>query len=68
MFRWTTIFLLLAVLSQALAKAPTLTAVWAENGGSLDPSGQPRPNEGSSLDPDGSTADEGGSLDPDGRT
>lgn len=43
-----------------------LTNLWAASGGSLDPNGQPRPNEGSSLDPDGSTADEGGSLDPDG--
>lgn len=43
-----------------------LKAVWEEEGGSLDPSGQPRTNEGSSLDPSGSTVDEGGSLDPDG--
>ena len=38
-------------------------ALWEESGGSLDPSGEPRPNEGSSLDPSG---DSGSSLDPDG--
>ncbi len=43
-----------------------LRAVWEEGGGSLDPDGQPRPNEGSSLDPSGSTTDEGSDLDPDG--
>lgn len=68
MFRWIPIFLLLGVLSHALAKAPTLTAVWAENGASLDPDGQPRTDNGGSLDPSGSTADEGPSLDPNGRT
>jgi hypothetical protein len=40
--------------------------VWEAEGGSLDPNGQPRPNEGGSLDPSGSTTDNGGSLDPDG--
>lgn len=55
MFRWTTIFLLLALLAPALAKAPTLTALWAGNGASLDPNGQPRTDEGGSLDPDGRT-------------
>ena len=37
--------------------------LWEETGGSLDPSGEPRPGEGSSLDPSG---DNGSSLDPDG--
>jgi hypothetical protein len=41
-------------------------ALWEENGSSLDPRGQPRPNEGSSLDPSGSTGDEGSDLDPSG--
>lgn len=41
-------------------------ALWEENGGSLDPDGEPRPTNGSDLDPDGSTADEGGFIDPDG--
>jgi hypothetical protein len=59
--RFIAIFLLL------LALTPTLTAVWEEEGSSLDPSGQPRPHEGSSLDPDGSTVDTGGSLDPNGQ-
>lgn len=45
-----------------------LRSVWEEEGGSLDPDGQPRPNEGSSLDPSGSTGDEGSDLDPDGST
>ena len=40
-------------------------ALWEDNGSSLDPDGQPRPNSGSSLDPS-ATADEGGSLDPSG--
>lgn len=65
--RFTAIFLLLLALAQALAGTPALTAIWAESGSSLDPSGQPRPHEGSSLDPDGSTADNGGSLDPSGQ-
>lgn len=43
-----------------------LRAMWEEEGPSLDPDGQPRPNEGGSLDPSGSTADTGGSLDPNG--
>ena len=43
-----------------------LGSVWEKSGASLDPDGQPRPNEGSSLDPSGSTADEGASLDPSG--
>ncbi|HET9227756.1 MAG TPA: hypothetical protein VFR31_13870 [Thermoanaerobaculia bacterium] len=43
-----------------------MTSVWEEEGGSLDPNGQPRPNSGSSLDPNGSSADEGGFIDPDG--
>jgi hypothetical protein len=41
-------------------------ALWEENGGSLDPDGQPRPNEGGSLDPSGSRGDTGSDLDPDG--
>lgn len=41
-------------------------ALWEEEGGSLDPSGEPRPTNGSDLDPSGSRADEGSSLDPDG--
>ena len=41
-------------------------ALWEENGGSLDPDGQPQPTNGSSLDPSGSTKDEGSDLDPDG--
>ena len=41
-------------------------ALWEENGGSLDPDGQPRPNEGSDLDPSGSRTDTGSDLDPDG--
>ncbi|MFP5285997.1 MAG: hypothetical protein ACLGI9_09695 [Thermoanaerobaculia bacterium] len=41
-------------------------ALWEAEGGSLDPSGEPRPTNGSSLDPNGSTADNGGSLDPAG--
>lgn len=41
-------------------------AVWEQEGSSLDPDGQPRPNEGSDLDPNGNTADEGSDLDPDG--
>ena len=40
--------------------------LWEENGSSLDPNGEPRPNEGSDLDPDGSTADTGSDLDPSG--
>jgi hypothetical protein len=68
MIRFTPIFLLLLVLARALAGAPVLTAIWAENGASLDQNGQPKPHEGSSLDPSGSTADNGGSLDPSGRT
>jgi len=40
--------------------------LWEEEGGSLDPDGQPRPNNGGSLDPNGSTADTGSDLDPDG--
>lgn len=43
-----------------------LRSMWAEEGGSLDPSGQPRSDEGSSLDPDGLKADEGSDIDPDG--
>ncbi len=43
-----------------------LRIVWDKTGGSLDPSGQPRPNEGSDLDPSGSTADAGSDLDPSG--
>lgn len=43
-----------------------LRAVWEEEGPSLDPDGQPRPNTGSDLDPDGSTTDEGSDLDPNG--
>jgi hypothetical protein len=66
--RFTAIFLLLLVLAQALAGPPILTAIWEREGSSLDPNGQPRPNEGGSLDPDGSTADNGGSLDPSGST
>lgn len=45
-----------------------LRALWEEEGPSLDPSGQPRPNEGSDLDPNGSTVDAGSDLDPDGIT
>ena len=41
-------------------------ALWEEEGSSLDPSGQPRPNNGSSLDPNGGTADNGSDLDPSG--
>ena len=41
-------------------------AAWEQEGASLDPDCQPRPNGGASLDPDGSTADEGGFIDPDG--
>lgn len=67
--RFTTIFLLLLVLARALAGTPTLTAIWEMEGSSLDPNGQPRPNEGSSLDPSGQPrTDNGGSLDPSGRT
>jgi hypothetical protein len=58
--RFIAIFLLL------LALTPTLTAIWETEGASLDPNGQPRPHEGGSLDPDGSTTDTGGSLDPNG--
>ena len=43
-----------------------VTSVWEEEGGSLDPSGLPRPGEGSSLDPSGNSADEGSDLDPNG--
>lgn len=43
-----------------------LRAVWDEEGLSLDLDGQPRPNAGSDLDPDGSTTDEGSDLDPNG--
>lgn len=43
-----------------------IRSVWEKAGASLDPDGQPRPNEGASLDPSGSTADEGSSLDPSG--
>ena len=43
-----------------------LRSVWEKEGSSLDPSGQPRPNNGSDLDPSGSRADTGSDLDPDG--
>jgi hypothetical protein len=43
-----------------------LARIWEAAGSSLDPNGQPRPDNGGSLDPSGSTADEGSSLDPDG--
>ncbi|MFL6291338.1 MAG: hypothetical protein ACJ759_10625 [Thermoanaerobaculia bacterium] len=43
-----------------------LGSVWEKTGSSLDPSGEPRPNEGASLDPNGSTADAGSDLDPSG--
>ena len=43
-----------------------VTSIWEEEGGSLDPDGQPRPTEGGSLDPNGSSTDEGGFIDPDG--
>lgn len=43
-----------------------VTSLWEEEGSSLDPSGQPRPGEGGSLDPNGSSTDEGSDLDPSG--
>ncbi|HEX3554467.1 MAG TPA: hypothetical protein VIA62_14685 [Thermoanaerobaculia bacterium] len=47
-----------------------LVRLWEKEGGSLDPDGKPltnpRPNEGSSLDPSGALSDNGGSLDPNG--
>ena len=43
-----------------------VTALSEEEGGSLDPNGQPRPSEGSSLDPSGNSTDEGSDLDPSG--
>ncbi len=56
-----------AVMGRLLPKLWSFVkALWEENGSSLDPNGQPRPNEGSSLDPSGSTADEGSDLDPSG--
>jgi hypothetical protein len=57
----------IAIVLLLLALTPTLTAIWEMEGASLDPSGQPRPHEGSSLDPDGSAADTGASLDPNGQ-
>lgn len=43
-----------------------VAALWEEEGGSLDPNGQPRPNEGGFIDPDGKSTDEGSDLDPNG--
>lgn len=41
--------------------------VWEAEGGSIDPDGQPHPNNGSDLDPDGrATPDNGSDLDPNG--
>lgn len=56
-----------AVMGRFLPRLWTFVkALWEENGGSLDPNGQPRPGAGSSLDPSGSRGDTGSDLDPSG--
>jgi hypothetical protein len=46
---------------------PGLSAIWGEEGSSMDPNGGTKINSGNPIDPNSATVDEGSQMDPDGK-